>query len=295
MMKLALSLYLVSLTSWIPPVQVNLVHDVTFTILNDTQSVTVLVEDGQFLFNAPSFELQPNVRLNGWYLDTELLSRADFDLPIMENKIYYAAWDYLITAFEPATLRMSEEGSRFKSETLVLSFDLYAPLAEDISYQWETTFSLDEPFVAIPGANASEFSPFVNGTKYYRIRYSVPLNDDLLSNRRTFYSAPIQLTIYGQESFTLLFILVGLTMMGIFISFFLVKRKVEFETFSGEPMIPLRFKIGEDASLLPKAIQKGYTFQGWYMDETLSEPYQGIRMPTRSFKLYAKYKKRKNI
>ena len=295
MMKLALSLLILSLASWTPPAQVNLLHDVTFIIINDSQSATVQVEDGDFLFNPPTFISQPNVRLNGWYIDTNLTLRADFDLAITGSITYYAAWDYLITSFEPATLRMSEEGNRFKSETLTLSFDLYEPLAQDIAYQWESTFSLDDPFVTIPGATESEFSPFVNGTKYYRLRYTVPLNDDLFSGRRTFYSAPIQLTIYGQESFTLLFIVIGLSIMAIFIGFFLVKRKVEFVTFSGEPMSPLRFKIGEDASLLPKAVQKGYTFQGWYMDESFSEPYLGIRMPIRSFKLYAKYKKRKNI
>jgi uncharacterized repeat protein (TIGR02543 family) len=57
----------------------------------------------------------------------------------------------------------------------------------------------------------------------------------------------------------------------------------------------MKFKVGEDASLLPKATQKGYTFQGWYTDKNLQDVYLGIRMPMQSFTLYAKFKKRKNL
>jgi uncharacterized repeat protein (TIGR02543 family) len=295
-MKLALLLSIGILSYQQPQVAVNLTHSVSFIIINDTQSTTIIVDDGELLFVQPTFIPRDNVRLNGWYYDTALTNRVDFDLPIEENKTYYAAWTYLVSSFAPATVTLSEEGNRFESEQVVLSFSLYEPLAVNVRYQWQQALMNTQDFKDIGGAVTAQFRPFQNGTMQYRLQYKVPIYNagGLVVGSTSYYTAPVTLTIYGQQTLTGYVIALGFVFIGSLLAYFLIKRKIYFETDGGAMLAPAQFKVGEDASLLPKASKKGYTFQGWYYDEARTIPYEGIRMPTKSLKLYAKYKKRKS-
>jgi uncharacterized repeat protein (TIGR02543 family) len=296
-MRLIVSLLFTLLFPSIPYAATPVIHTVTFEITNDDQFVIVEVEDGGFIFSPPTMEARPNVRLNGWYRDSALTQRIDFDVAITASQTYYAEWTYLISSFNPAQLSMSEQGDRFQSGTLTLSFDLYQPLSNNVMYQWQTAEEVDGDFKNIAGANQSSFTPFVNGSKYYRLMYTVlnPDPESILDLQIPYYTNAIYLTIYGQSSLNLYFILFIILVMSTVLTYFMWKRKILFETFEGDPLPPMKFKVGEDASLLPKATQKGYTFQGWYTDKSLQDVYLGIRMPMHSFTLYAKFKKRKNL
>jgi uncharacterized repeat protein (TIGR02543 family) len=61
----------------------------------------------------------------------------------------------------------------------------------------------------------------------------------------------------------------------------------------GDPLAPGLFSMGEDITVQPKAKKKGYRFVGWFEDDTLKQPFSGLRMPMKAIKLYAKFKKTK--
>jgi len=52
------------------------------------------------------------------------------------------------------------------------------------------------------------------------------------------------------------------------------------------------FKPGEDITLQPKPRRKGYTFIDWYLDKDHTVPFELLRMPLKSFNLYAKFSKK---
>jgi uncharacterized repeat protein (TIGR02543 family) len=296
-MRLIVSLLFTLLLPSIPYANTPVMHAVTFEIINDDQFVVIEVEEGDFIFSPPTMEARPNVRLNGWYKDEALTQRVDFDVAIVATQTFYAEWTYMISSFNPAQIRLSGEGNRFESGTMTMFFDLYEPLTNNVMYQWQTSEEERGEYKNIAGANQSSFTPYVNGNKYYRLMYTVinPDPESILDLQIPYYTNSVYITIYGQSSLNLVFILLIILIMITALTYFMWKRKIFFETFEGDPLPPMKFKVGEDASLLPKAVQKGYTFQGWYTDASFQEVYLGIRMPMKSFTLYAKFKKRKNL
>jgi uncharacterized repeat protein (TIGR02543 family) len=71
------------------------------------------------------------------------------------------------------------------------------------------------------------------------------------------------------------------------------KRPVYYDVAGGRPISPNRYRVGEDISLQPKASKPGHRFLGWYMDDEHQQPFEGIRMPMKAVRLYAKFKKTK--
>lgn len=268
---------------------------VEFVILNDEQSLTVTVEENGFLFSPPSFESRDNVILSAWYEDEALTIWHDFDAPIVEDMTLYSRWMYRGTSLSPATLRASEPGQRFESNTMTLFFDLYEPLAYQVRYQWQSARVNDQQFEDIGGAINASFSPYRNGTFQYRIEYKVPLYNDagLVVGNIPYYSAPITIEIYGQQTLFLPIFL--LTFSGLFLVVYFLrrKRKIMYEIGDGLPLKPSWYHVGEDTSVQPKAKKKGHRFIGWYLDDQYEIPFKGMRMPLKSIRLYAKFKPNK--
>ncbi|MEY3609741.1 MAG: hypothetical protein RLZZ264_262, partial [Bacillota bacterium] len=71
------------------------------------------------------------------------------------------------------------------------------------------------------------------------------------------------------------------------------KRLIYYVVDGGDPLAPGLFSMGEDITVQPKAKKKGYRFVGWFEDDTLKQPFSGLRMPMKAIKLYAKFKKTK--
>lgn len=279
-----------------PPLPVQDTVMVSFIILNDRdQDQSFTIPRGQVGINQPEINPQPNVHLRGWYQDESLSRFFNFNQVIQSDTTVYARWDYISAALGLATLTQSIEGNRFESKTLKLEFPLFTPLKEGLRFQWQAS-SLDrEDFQAIGGATQSTFYPFRNGTFQYRLRYRVPEYQEsgTILQMMTYYSAPVTLTIYGQQSNILWMVLVGLLILAGIIYFLSYKRAVYYEVSGGEPLQPLRFRVGEDMSLQPNAKRKGYRFIGWFLDPELLRPFEGMRMPIHSMRLYAKFKKTK--
>jgi uncharacterized repeat protein (TIGR02543 family) len=270
--------------------------DLTFLIVNDDQQKIITVNQGDFVFSPPSdFILRDNVRLRGWYQDEALTQFHDFDAPLFTSKVIYAAWDYLNPGVL-ARLHASEIGTRFESNTMTLSMPLYEPLKAQVRFQWQSASSLSGDFQSIGGATKSTFAPFRNGTFQYRLRYRVPLYNanGLIIDSITYYSEVVTLTIYGQQTNVGYLLFAGLSLLTSVIVFLRVKRKVYYEVGEGDAIIPGLFHIGEDISLQPKAKKKGHRFQGWYLDSNFQILFTGFRMPLKSIKLYAKFKKTKS-
>jgi hypothetical protein len=280
-----------------PPVAANDSFTLTFIILNDDQTKTFSVSEGDFFRDPPTFILRDNARLNGWYRDASLDSFHSFESPITQDTIVYARWDYLDPAFPLAIVRQSMEGDRFESKTMVLSFPLFEPLRVNVRYQWQAApqFSDDNDFANIGGANSPEFSPFRNGTFRYRIRYRIPITDEngAVTGSISYFSQPVTITIYGQQSLIGLYIGGGLLLLIGMVLFIRWKRPVYYDVAGGIPINPNRFRVGEDISVQPKASKPGHRFLGWSMDDQHKHPFEGIRMPMRAVRLYAKFKKTK--
>ena len=280
-----------------PSVPASLAQPVTltFTIVNDTQQRQFNLEAGAFFFSPPDdFIQRDNVRLRGWYSDATLMSFHDFDLPINQDTTLYARWDYLNPALGTARLTPSLEGDRFASKTMTLRMPLYAPLAEDVRFQWQAAPMNSNQFDNIGGANKATFSPFRNGTFQYRLRYRIPIYSEggTVIDTVSYYSETVTLTIYGQQTILGYIIGAGLICLVGLIIFLRRKRRIDYVV-DGGSLTASYFHIGEDITLLPKAKRKGYRFIGWYEDEARRQPVSRDRMPLTSFKLYAKFKKTK--
>ena len=294
MLLLALSLALILPVA--PPVSVDDSIILTFTILNDDQTKSFTLSEGDFFLNPPTdFILRDNAKLNGWYSDESLNSFYSFTNPIVNNTTVYARWDYLNPTISFASLYQSMEGDRFESKTMVLSFPLYEPLRVNVRYQWQAAPQFSDDFENIGGAKASEFSPFRNGTFRYRIRYRVPITNSVgtVTDTISYFSQPVTITIYGQQSQLALYIVGGLMLLLGVVLFLRWKRPVYYDVAGGTPINPNRFRVGEDISVQPKASKPGHRFLGWYMDEQQQHPFEGIRMPMKAVRLYAKFKKTK--
>lgn len=280
-----------------PAVSTNEPLILSFVIVNDDQRRDVEVISGDFIFGPPTdFIVRPNVYLRGWYQDEALTKFHDFDAPIVSNTTIYATWDFLRPGFALATIIQSEQGDRFESRTMTLSFPLYEPLQKDVRFQWQSAPLLNQDFQNIGGANDDTFTPFRNGTFQYRVRYRIPIYSasGIITDYLSYYSASTTLTIYGQQTITGYLIFLGFFMMAALIMFIRIKRKVYYEVSGGIALSPGLFRIGEDISLQPKAKKKGHRFLGWYLDEDLRVPFEGFRMPMTSLRLYAKFKKTKS-
>jgi hypothetical protein len=109
-----------------PPVAANDSFTLTFIILNDDQTKTITVNEGEVFLNPPiDFISRDNAQLKGWYRDVSLDSFHNFTSPITQDTTVYARWDFLNPAISLASLDHSMEGDRFESNTMVLSFPLY--------------------------------------------------------------------------------------------------------------------------------------------------------------------------
>jgi hypothetical protein len=279
-----------------PPAAVNDSIMLTFVIINDDQSKTITLNEGDIFLEPPTdFILRDNAQLNGWYKQASLESFHNFTNPITQDTTVYARWDYLNPAISLASLHQSMEGVRFESSTMVLSFPLYEPLRTNVRYQWQAAPQFSDDFDNIGGANASQFSPFRNGTFRYRIRYRIPITNPtgFVTDTISYYSQPVTITIYGQQSQVAFYIGGGLIVLLGMVLFLRGKRAVYYEVADGIPINPNRFRVGEDISLQPKARKQGHRFLGWYMDEQLQQPFEGMRMPMKAMRLYAKFKKTK--
>ena len=279
-----------------PPAAVNDSIMLTFVIINDDQSKTITLNEGDIFLEPPTdFILRDNAQLNGWYKQASLESFHNFTNPITQDTTVYARWDYLNPAISLASLHQSMEGVRFESSTMVLSFPLYEPLRTNVRYQWQAAPQFSDDFDNIGGANASQFSPFRNGTFRYRIRYRIPITNPtgFVTDTISYYSQPVTITIYGQQSQVAFYIGGGLIVLLGMVLFLRGKRAVYYEVADGIPINPNRFRVGEDISLQPKARKQGHRFLGWYMDEQLQHPFEGMRMPMKAVRLYAKFKKTK--
>ncbi|MEY3431652.1 MAG: hypothetical protein RIS53_550 [Bacillota bacterium] len=291
-----LALSTVVLIGLLTPLPIQDTVNLTFIILNDDQQKVVTLNQGEFYFNPPNdFILRDNVRLKGWYQDENLTRFHDFDLPIVQDTNVYAMWDYLNPAIALAQLSQSSEGNRFESKTMVLNLPLYQPLQEGVRYQWQAAPQNSADFENIGGANTNHFSPFRNGTFQYRVRYRLPIynNNGTIIDDVSYYSNIVTITIYGQQTIVGYIIAISLILLMGLIFFLRTKRSIYYVVDGGELLKPGRFYIGEDITLQPKAKKKGYRFIGWFEDDTLKQPFSGLRMPMKAMKLYAKFKKTK--
>lgn len=278
------------------PLPVQETVTVSFIILNDDQTKVITLNQGDFYFNAPTdFIIRDNVRLKGWYQDENLTRFHDFDLPILQDTSVYATWDYLNPAIALAQLTQSIVGDRFESTTMTLTLPLYAPLKEDVRFQWQAAPQNSSDFDNIGGANLDHFSPFRNGTFQYRVRYRLPIysGSGTIIDYVSYYSNVATISIYGQQTIVGYIIGLSLILLVGFICFLRMKRSIYYEVDGGEALPPGRFYMGEDITVQPKAKKKGYRFIGWYENDTLKQTFSGLRMPMKAIKLYAKFKKTK--
>ncbi len=266
---------------------------VEFIILNDDQRQTVQVAENSFLFSPPLFTPRANVILTSWYQDEALTIWHDFDMPITSNLTLFSEWRYRGTSLNPATIRRSQDGQRFESNTMLLYFDLYEPLAYQVRYQWQSARVGEQNFEDIGGAVTNSFSPYRNGTFQYRIEYKIPVynNAGLVIGSIPYYSEPVIIDIFGQQTLFVPITVLTFTTLILALVFFRRKRLIYYDVNGGLYLPPSRFRVGEDTSLQPRAKKPGHRFQGWYLDPHYEFAFNGMRMPLKSMRLYAKYKR----
>lgn len=262
---------------------------VSFDIVNDDQVIVdqILADPGQIV--APTYVQRPNVRLDGWYIDSDFGTLFDYSDTIVTSMTLFARWDYLIDVDGKAQLTQSIEGTTFKSGDVVLSLDLYGPLLTDIAYRWQIKMTEDGKWRDIPGATAATYNPTMNGQRGYRLVYRTPVYDEgTIVETDRHETASVWLDIYGETPW--LAIVVSIVFLLMFsIVYYLSYRWSIWLIVDGEMIAKVRYRALEDISALAVPTKEGHEFDGWYADSECRESYPLKRMPRRTLKLYGRF------
>jgi hypothetical protein len=205
------------------------------------------------------------------------------------NMTLYAGWDYLIDEDGKAALTLSQPGETFKSGSLTLTFDLYEPLLQDVTFEWQMKRETGGDWFDIPGATERSFAPIRNGRHAYRVVYRTPVYDgEAIIDTVRHESASVWIEIYGEIPWLPIIVsIVFLAMFGL-VYYLSYKWPIRLHV-DGVLWSRLRFRQHEDISDLPRPIKDDHRFDGWYQDGSYKEIYHPARMPRHGLDLYGRF------
>jgi len=265
---------------------------ITFTILNDDQVIESTTLDTPATIGEPQIVLRDNVRLDGWYTNTQLDEPFHFSTVVNSSVNLYARWDYLFDADGKAQLSMSTTGDRFRSGAVQLSLDLYEPLTNDITFQWQMKLTETGDWRDISGANSNSYRPLRNGYSGYRVVYRTPVYDGTgqVVSRNRHETSSVWITIYGEFPWVLIIVPASFAAIFMIVLFLSFKHPVHLYI-DGQFFEQRRYRAQEDISDLSAPQKQGYRFDGWYLDETYTQKADLKRMPYHLIKRYGRYLK----
>lgn len=269
---------------------------VSYRIINDVQIIEdTLINSGSFL-PLPQLGSQiiqrENVTLSSWFKNESLTIPFSFVEESIEQPLtLYAEWQYMNDSIQKASLTLSKSGTSFTTGSVTISFPLYAPLTQGVTYQWQSRLAGAPMWRDIDSANEMTYTPNRNGTYDFRVKYFV--QQFILGTWQTVRKESESLTLTFTSTFDwqLVYYPLGLlTLIGVV---FWVNRRQPIDYYIGGKRVDRRFmKVYEDISLQPHIEKIGYTFHGWYLDQAETIPFEGMRMPRKKVILYGSYRKK---
>lgn len=265
---------------------------VSFTIVNDDQIIEPTYLSSPSPITAPEILQRDNVRLDGWYTNTALDEPFNFSAVVNQNIHLYARWDYLSDALGKAVLTKSSESDRYRSGTVQLSLNLYEPLLNDVTFQWQMKLTETGDWRDISGANDNSYRPLRNGHYGYRLVYRTPIydNQDNITGRTRHETSAIWITIYGEFPWLLVVVPGSLILIFMIVLFLSYKHPVHLYI-DGQFYQQLRYRAQEDISDISAPQKDGYRFDGWYTDEQCLVKADLKRMPYHLIRCYGRYLK----
>jgi len=272
---------------------------VSYDILNDDQVILdSTISSGSYV-TLPQVGNQiierDNVVLSPWFKNASLtLPFYAEDEPVIETLTLYAEWRYLNDSIRKASLSLSQPGTSFTTGSVTLTLLLYEPLAQGVTYQWQSRLVSSPAWIDIADANAFSYTPNRNGTYEFRVKYYVQQSNGESTLELRKESDSITLTLSGAFDWQLIYYPLGLLILiGVVLW---VNRKQPIDYYIEGKLIERRYmRVYDDISIQPFLEKDGYTFSGWFIDQALSNPFEGMRMPRKKVILYGAYQKKVRI
>ncbi len=269
---------------------------VSFIIINDEQTIDPITVSSGSLVTLPQVGEQiisrDNVVLSVWFKDASLtVPFYAEDEVIIDTMTLYSEWRYVSDSVRKASLTLSSSGTSFQTGAVTISLLLYAPLAEGVTYQWQSRLIGAPAWIDIEGANEAQYTPQRNGTYEFRVKYFVQqwLGGSWTEVRKE--SESVTMTLTGAFDWQLVYYPLGvLIIVGLV---FWVKRKQPIDYYIDGILVKRRYmNVYEDISVQPTMEKEGFIFSGWYNDAKFTNPFEGIRMPRKKVMLYGEYRKK---
>ena len=283
------------------------VYTITFNSNDGTSVASQNVNAGEKL-TEPSTPTKEGFTFDGWYEDSTFSKKFDFNTPITDNMTLYAKWienKYTLT-FDanggsgemtpiadltgeytiPANGFTAPDGKKFKGWSLTKDGEIVTKVTMDKDVKvyaiWEaipvTTYTVT--FDANGGSG--EMTPATDLTG----EYTLPANGFTAPDGKKFKGW--SLTKDG-EIVTKVTMDKDVKVYAIWEAIPVTTYTVTFDTKGGNDIAPVTVNAGEKVATPTTPVRDGFTFDGWYVDDTYAIKYNFEDSVTNNITLYAKW------
>ncbi|OLA35351.1 MAG: hypothetical protein BHW38_00490 [Firmicutes bacterium CAG:321_26_22] len=283
------------------------VYTITFNSNDGTSVASQNVNAGEKL-TEPSTPTKEGFTFDGWYEDSTFSKKFDFNTPITDNMTLYAKWienKYTLT-FDanggsgemtpiadltgeytiPANGFTAPDGKKFKGWSLTTDGEIVTKVTMDKDVKvyaiWEaipvTTYTVT--FDANGGSG--EMTPKTDLTG----EYTLPANGFTAPDGKKFKGW--SLTKDG-EIVTKVIMDKDVKVYAIWEAIPVTTYTVTFDTKGGNDIAPVTVNAGEKVATPTTPVRDGFTFDGWYVDDTYAIKYNFEDSVTNNITLYAKW------
>ena len=283
------------------------VYTITFNSNDGTSVASQNVNAGEKL-TEPSTPTKEGFTFDGWYEDSTFSKKFDFNTPITDNMTLYAKWienKYTLT-FDanggsgemtpiadltgeytiPANGFTAPDGKKFKGWSLTKDGEIVTKVTMDKDVKvyaiWEaipvTTYTVT--FDANGGSG--EMTPATDLTG----EYTLPANGFTAPDGKKFKGW--SLTKDG-EIVTKVIMDKDVKVYAIWEAIPITTYTVTFDTKGGNDIAPVTVNAGEKVATPTTPVRDGFTFDGWYVDDTYAIKYNFEDSVTNNITLYAKW------
>ena len=283
------------------------VYTITFNSNDGTSVASQNVNAGEKL-TEPSTPTKEGFTFDGWYEDSTFSKKFDFNTPITDNMTLYAKWienKYTLT-FDanggsgemtpiadltgeytiPANGFTAPDGKKFKGWSLTTDGEIVTKVTMDKDVKvyaiWEaipvTTYTVT--FDANGGSGEMTSVTDLTG------EYTLPANGFTAPDGKKFKGW--SLTKDG-EIVTKVIMDKDVKVYAIWEDIPVTTYTVTFDTKGGNDIAPVTVNAGEKVATPTTPVRDGFTFDGWYVDDTYAIKYNFEDSVTNNITLYAKW------
>ena len=242
----------------------------------------------------------------GWYLDEECTIAYTFPSTMpAENITLYAKWE-----INQYTITFNTNGG---SDVAPITLDYNSSLVRPADPSkvgrtfagWYSNIECTKPYIfpdKMPAENVTVYAKW--SVNSYTVSFNVNGGDTLqpitMKYNESFYLPTPTKTghtflgwatsldgevVYSENAIYTL----GATNVTLYAKWNINQYTISFNTKGGDVVSPITQDYNTILSMPTNPSRVGYTFDGWYLDETLTSPFSSSRMPAENITLYAKW------